>query len=337
VLALREGGQALGWGFQLQQPLVVAALVYVMLAVGLSLSGLFQIGAGLSGAGQSLAGRGGRSGDFFTGVLAVVVATPCTAPFMGGALAFAFAAPPWLALAVFLALGLGLALPFLLVGLVPALGRLLPRPGAWMDTLKQLLAFPMYLTAVWLVWVLAKQRGADAVGWVLVGATLIGLAGWALGQAQQRARRWGAALALAGLLAALWPLFALHSLPPASANTQRSSDGSEPYSAEALAAHRAAQRVVFVNMTADWCVTCKANEKNVLSGVAFAEAMQVAGAVYMKGDWTNVDPAITRFLDDHGAVGVPLYVVFPADGGPGRRLSTLLTDAIVTDALEAAR
>ena len=337
VLALRAGGQALGWGFQLQQPLVVAGLVYVMLAVGLSLSGLFQIGAGLSGAGQSLAARSGRSGDFFTGVLAVVVATPCTAPFMGGALAFAFAAPPWLALAVFLALGLGLALPFLLVGLVPALGRLLPRPGAWMDTLKQLLAFPMYLTAVWLVWVLAKQRGADAVGWVLIGATLVGLAGWALGQAQQRARRWGPALALVGLLAALGPLYAQRCQPPASATTQASSDGSEPYSAEALAAHRAAQRVVFVNMTADWCVTCKANEKNVLSGSAFTEAMQAAGAVYMKGDWTNVDPAITRFLDDHGAVGVPLYVVFPADGGPGRRLPTLLTDAIVTDALEAAR
>jgi thiol:disulfide interchange protein DsbD len=206
-----------------------------------------------------------------------------------------------------------------------------------MDTLKQLLAFPMYLTAVWLVWVLAKQRGADAVGWVLVGATLIGLAGWALGQAQQRARRWGAALALVGLLAALWPLYALHRLPASSAITQGSSDGSQPYSAEALAAHRAAQRVVFVNMTADWCVTCKANEKNVLSGTAFATAMQAADAIYMKGDWTNVDPAITRFLDDHGAVGVPLYVVFPANGGPGRRLPTLLTDAMVTDALKAAR
>ncbi len=337
VLALREGGQALGWGFQLQQPLVVAVLVYVMLAVGLSLSGQFQIGAGLAGAGQGLAQQGGRSGDFFTGVLAVVVATPCTAPFMGGALAFAFAAPPWLALAVFLMLGLGLALPFLLVGLVPALGRLLPRPGAWMDTLKQLLAFPMYLTAVWLVWVLANQRGADAVGWVLVGATLIGLAGWALGQAQQRARRWGHGLALVGLLAALWPLFALATLPLPASAASRSTDGSEPYSAMALAEHRAAGRVVFVNMTADWCVTCKANEKSVLSGSAFEKAMQVAGAVYMKGDWTNVDPAITGFLEDHGAVGVPLYVVFPAEGGPGVRLPTLLTDAIVTDALEAAR
>ncbi|MCK7592213.1 protein-disulfide reductase DsbD domain-containing protein [Pseudomarimonas salicorniae] len=338
VLALREGGQALGWGFQLQQPAVVAGLVYVMLAVGLSLSGLFQIGAGLAGAGQSLAQRGGRSGDFFTGVLAVVVATPCTAPFMGGALAFAFAAPPLLALAVFLALGLGLALPFLLIGLVPALGRLLPRPGAWMETLKQLLAFPMYLTAVWLVWVLAKQRGADAVGWVLIGATLLGLAGWALGQAQQRARRWGLALGVAALLAAMWPLFAVSALPAAPSTTaQRSSDGSEPYSAAALAEARRAGRVVFVNMTADWCVTCKANEKSVLSGAAFAEAMQASGAVYLKGDWTNVDPAITAFLEDHGAVGVPLYVVFPADGGDGRRLPTLLTDAIVTQALEDAR
>ncbi|GIX34795.1 MAG: cytochrome c biogenesis protein [Lysobacteraceae bacterium] len=337
VLALRAGGQLLGWGFQLQQPLVVAALAYVMLAVGLSLSGLFQVGAGLAGTGEALTRRGGRAGDFFTGVLAVVVATPCTAPFMTGALAFAFTAPPLLALAVFLVLGLGLALPFLLVGLVPALGRLLPRPGPWMDTLKQLLAFPMYLTAVWLVWVLAKQRGADAVGWVLIGATFIGLAGWALGQAQYRGRRWGSALALAGMLAATAPLWAIASLPPAGREVAEEAGDSVPYSAAALASYRAAGRVVFVNMTADWCVSCKANEKNVLSGEAFARALAEADAVYMKGDWTNVDPEITRFLEQHGAVGVPLYVVFPADGGPGRRLPILLTDAIVSRALEEAR
>lgn len=337
VLALRAGGQLLGWGFQLQQPLVVAALAYVMLAVGLSLSGLFQVGAGLAGTGEALTRRGGRAGDFFTGVLAVVVATPCTAPFMTGALAFAFTAPPLLALAVFLVLGLGLALPFLLVGLVPALGRLLPRPGPWMDTLKQLLAFPMYLTAVWLVWVLAKQRGADAVGWVLIGATFIGLAGWALGQAQYRGRRWGSALALGGMLAATAPLWAIASLPPAGREVAEEAGDSVPYSAAALASYRAAGRVVFVNMTADWCVSCKANEKNVLSGEAFARALAEADAVYMKGDWTNVDPEITRFLEQHGAVGVPLYVVFPADGGPGRRLPILLTEAIVSRALEEAR
>jgi thiol:disulfide interchange protein len=342
VLALRQAGLALGWGFQLQQPLVVTVLAWVMLAVGLSLSGLYQIGGGLAGVGQSLTEQGGARGDFFTGVLAVVVATPCTAPLMGPALAFAFTAPTTLALAVFLALGLGLALPFLLIGWVPALARLLPRPGAWMDTFKQLLAFPMYLTAVWLLWVLAKQRGADAIGLALIGATLIGLAGWALAHAQVRQRRWGRPLALLALLLALWPLAEIARIVPATTTSDSTdaaaADGSLPYSADRLAALRKEGRVVFVNMTADWCVTCKANEKTVLSTVSFKESLQAAGAVYLKGDWTNVDPAITAFLDAHGAVGVPLYVVFPRGGGEGRRLPTVLTPSIVEEALrDAAR
>jgi thiol:disulfide interchange protein len=342
VLGLREARLALGWGFQLQQPLVVTVLAWVMLAVGLSLSGLYQIGGGLAGVGQSLTERSGASGDFFTGVLAVVVATPCTAPLMGPALAFAFAAPTALALAVFLALGLGLALPFLLIGWVPALARLLPRPGAWMDTFKQLLAFPMYLTAVWLLWVLAKQRGADAIALALIGATLIGLAGWALAHAQVRQRRWGKPLALLALLLALWPLAEIAGMVPAattsSSTDAAAADGSLPYSVERLAALRKEGRVVFVNMTADWCVTCKANEKTVLSSLAFKESLQAAGAAYLKGDWTNVDPAITAFLDAHGAVGVPLYVVFPRGGGDGRRLPTVLTTGIVEEALrDAAR
>src|SRR5690606_34966950 len=162
VLALRAAGQAMGWGFQLQQPGFVAALVLLMAAVGLSLSGVFSVG-GSANLGHGLAARTGPVGDFFTGVLACVVASPCIAPFMGGALAYAFTAPALAALLVFLALGLGLALPFLLVGFVPALAGRLPRPGAWMETLKQVLAFPMYLTAVWLAWVLGRQRGVDAM------------------------------------------------------------------------------------------------------------------------------------------------------------------------------
>ena len=178
ALALREAGLALGWGFQLQQPAVVGGLALLMFAVGLSLSGVFNVGGGLAGAGDALTRKSGPAGDFFTGVLAVVVAAPCTAPFMGAALAFAFAASPAAAIGVFIALGLGLALPFLLIGFVPALAARLPKPGAWMERLKQVLAFPMYLTAVWLVWVLAKQRGADAVAWVLGGAVLLALGLW---------------------------------------------------------------------------------------------------------------------------------------------------------------
>jgi thiol:disulfide interchange protein len=335
AIALRQAGLALGWGFQLQQPWVVGLLAYVMFAVGLSLSGVFQIGVGLAGIGQGLAEKKGAAGDFFTGVLAVVVASPCTAPFMGPALAFAFAAPASVALLVFFALGLGLALPFLLIGFVPALASRLPRPGAWMVAFKQVMAFPMYLTAAWLVWVLAKQRGADAVGLLLVGAVLLAGAAWGLERLRWRPRPVGIALALAAALGAVAALPAIQQLPLPTQS--ESSDESVAYSAERLTDLRRGGRVVFVNMTADWCVTCKANEARVLSSDGFREAMTAANAVYMKGDWTNVDPEITRFLEAHGAVGVPLYVVFAADDGPGQVLPTVLSLDTVVEALRSAR
>jgi thiol:disulfide interchange protein len=335
AIALRQAGLALGWGFQLQQPWVVGLLAYVMFAVGLSLSGVFQIGVGLAGVGQGLVEKNGAAGDFFTGVLAVVVASPCTAPFMGPALAFAFAAPASVALMVFFALGLGLALPFLLIGFVPALASRLPRPGAWMVAFKQVMAFPMYLTAAWLVWVLAKQRGADAVGLLLVGGVLLAGAAWGLERLRWRPRPAGIALALAAAFGAVAALPAIQQLPLPTQST--STDDSVAYSAERLADLRRGGRVVFVNMTADWCVTCKANEARVLSGEGFRNAMAAADAVYMKGDWTNVDPAITRFLEAHGAVGVPLYVVFGAGDGPGHVLPTVLSLDTVVDALRSAR
>jgi thiol:disulfide interchange protein len=335
VLALRSAGQALGWGFQLQQPLVVAGLAFVMTAIGLNLSGVYQVGNGLAGTGDALARRSGPAGDFFTGVLAVVVAAPCTAPMMGSALAFAFAAPPLLAFSVFLALGLGLALPFLLIGFVPALARALPRPGAWMDTLKQMLAFPMYVTAIWLLWVLGNQRGVDAIGIALVGLVIVAAGLWWWGRQGLRRAPLARALALLLIALGLGGLWLVHDLPAPRASAA-SSDGAERYSAEALAAHRAAGRVVFVNMTADWCVTCKANEKAVLGTDAFRDALAAADAIYMKGDWTNVDPAITRFLEQHGAVGVPLYVVFAPDVEHGDVLPTVLTQGLVADALARA-
>ncbi|WP_140909266.1 protein-disulfide reductase DsbD family protein [Cognatiluteimonas lumbrici] len=336
VLALRAAGQALGWGFQLQQPLVVAVLAYVMFAVGLSLSGVFSIGLGLAGAGQSLAARQGPAGDFMTGVLAVVIASPCTAPFMVAALAFAFTAPAALAMLVFLALGLGLALPFLLIGFVPALARRLPRPGAWMDTLKQVLAFPMYLTAVWLLWVLGQQRGVDAIAIALGGLVLLALAAWWLSRLRFRKAPLQRVLALALLLLAAWPLAIVARMPVPAPATAASADGIEPWSPERLAELRAEGRVVFVDMTADWCVTCKANEKAVLSRAPFKDAMRDADAVFLQGDWTSADPRITDFLGAHGAVGVPFYIVYPAGGGEGEVLPTVLTANIVVDALRRA-
>ncbi|MDR6992963.1 protein-disulfide reductase DsbD [Luteimonas sp. 3794] len=339
VIGLRAAGQAMGWGFQLQQPWFVAALAYLMFAVGLSLSGVFNLGGRIGNVGQALAGRSGPVGDFFTGVLACVVASPCIAPFMGGALAYAFTASTPMALAVFLMLGLGLALPFLLIGLVPALADRLPKPGAWMETLKQVLAFPMYLTALWLAWVLGKQRGVDAMALLVAGMTVLALALWWFER-----RRWtghplhrGLALALA--LVALLPVVAVGRLTAPATAAAAVTEGSThvAYSAERLAALRAAGTPVFVNMTADWCVTCKANERRVLSGATFKTALADARATYMVGDWTNVDPEIGAFLETYGAVGVPLYVVYPAGGGDGVVLPALLSDAIVVEALARAR
>ncbi|WP_426661415.1 protein-disulfide reductase DsbD family protein [Rhodanobacter aciditrophus] len=337
ILVLRSAGHALGWGTQLQQPLLVAVLACVIFALGLSMSGVVQFGATLGNVGGTLANRGGAAGDFFTGVLAVVVASPCTAPFMGSALAYAFAAPALDALLVFLALGVGLALPFLAVAFIPALARWLPKPGRWMETLKQVLAFPMYLTAAWLAWVLANQRGADAVGLLLVAMVLLALVLWWFERSRGRGPlRYVLTAALA--LAVLAPLYLLAHMPAATAGTIAAQQGTVPYSAAKLAELRAADTPVFVDMTADWCITCKANEHAVLDGAAFRAALERAGAVYMKGDWTNEDPAITAFLQRYHSPGVPLYVVFPKGGGAGRQLPTVLTTTLVERALaEAAR
>ncbi|MEO5963693.1 MAG: protein-disulfide reductase DsbD [Thermomonas sp.] len=339
ALALRKAGLALGWGFQLQQPLVVAGLALVVFALGLSLSGLWYVNIDIGQRGGSLIQRSGATGDFFTGVLAVVLATPCTAPFMGAALAYAFTGPALGGLLVFAMLGLGLALPFLLIGFIPALAQRLPKPGACMDTFKQLLAFPLYATAAWLVWVLAKQRGADAVGLWLAAAIALALAAWAWTRARSGRNRGWLLLALLAAIGTVWPLAALHRLEkPTATVTTASSDGIEhvAYSAQRLADLRGRGRVVFVNMTADWCVSCKANEKAVFARDGFRNAMQAADAVYMTGDYTDVDPAITTYLQAHNAVGVPLYVLYPRGGGEGRILPVIVTPGLIEDALKQA-
>ncbi len=332
VLALRAAGQAAGWGFQLQHPWFIAALVYLMFAVGLSLSGVFTLGGGLGGVGQSLASRSGPMGDFFTGVLACVVASPCVAPFMGAPLAYAFTAPPASAMLVFVVLGLGLALPFLLIGFIPSLARRLPRPGAWMETLKQVLAFPMYATALWLLWVLGKQRGVDAMALVMGGLIVAGLALWWFERSRWRSQRVGSALAAVLLLAALVPVWAVNRIEAPGKPAAAAADNVVDYSPQMLDRLRQDNRVVFVNMTADWCVTCKANERAVLGTHEFQDTLRRTNAVYMRGDYTNVDPQITAFLDEHKAVGVPLYVVY-GPGAPPTVLPTVLTQAIVEEAL----
>ena len=334
VIALRQAGMASGWGFQLQQPVFVAVLVYILLAMGLSYSGVVHFGAGLAGTGQSLTAKSGLAGDFFTGVLAVIVASPCTAPAMGAALAFAFAAPWYSALLVFLTLGLGLALPFLLIGYFPKLGSWLPKPGAWMETLKQVLAFPLYLTAVWLAWVLANQLGADGIGLLLVGAVLLALALWW----SERSRHRGApskVLAGALILVALAPLALIRNLPTVTSGAGHEA-GVVAFTPTRLAELRRQGTPVFVDMSADWCITCKVNENAVLNTGAFRALLKRTGTVYMKGDWTNENPQITAFLKHWHSPGVPVYVVFPKGGGPGTKLPSVLTPGLVRAAVEKA-
>lgn len=334
LLGLRAAGEQLGWGFQLQVPWVVAALALLMLAMGLSLSGVFGIGGAWMGAGQSLATRPGARGSFFTGVLAVVVASPCTAPLMGPALGFAVTQDAATAIGVFLALGAGLALPIVLLSLLPGLARRLPRPGAWMDTFKQAMAFPMYATSVWLLWVLGRQAGVDALALVLLGAVSLAFGLWLLGRAGGGVRGLGIALGFAGALASVMALPRLAA--PARAAAVDAADAWEPWSPERLAALRDDGRPVLVNMTAAWCITCLANERVALSSADFRRALAERGITYLKGDWTNRDPRITDYLAAYGRNGVPIYVVYPAGGGEPEVLPQLLTPALVDAALTRA-
>jgi thiol:disulfide interchange protein len=327
-----------GWGYWMQKPPVVGALALLMFALGLSLSGLWQFGVGLAGTGQSLAAKSGPAGDFFTGVLAVVVASPCTAPFMGAAMAFAISAPAVQALSIFLMLGVGLALPFLLIGWVPALAARLPKPGAWMDTLKHWLALPMYLTAVWLYWVFGKQRGMDALALLLAASSVLAMGLWWWEKHRyadgRGARGLGTLLVLAALAAAV--LAARMPREDVAASAHAAREGVIAFSPDAVAKLRAEGRPVLVNMTADWCITCKVNEKAVLGTDAFKALLARTNTAYVVGDWTNEDPAITAFLEQYKSPGVPLYVVFPADGGPGKKLPQVLSTGLLEAELGAA-
>lgn len=340
LLALRAGGQQVGWGFQLQSPWLVLALAYLMFLLGLALSGVVTLGSGWMNAGQKLAAGDGDRAAFFTGVLACVVAAPCTAPFMGAALGYALAQPAAIAMAVFLALGMGLALPLLLFALVPVLTRWLPRPGPWMETFKQALAFPLYLTAAWLLWVLALQTGAHGVGLALAGVVMVALAAWAWERA-----RWGGAM-VARIVAVIALALALALLPvpqrlaPAlatvAADTAAPASLSQAWSAERLDRLRQAGEPVLVNMTAAWCITCLANERVALSSDSFGQRLQQHGIHYLKGDWTNHDEAISAYLAQFDRAGVPLYVLYPRGTGPARVLPQILTPGLVLAALDQA-
>jgi thiol:disulfide interchange protein len=341
LLALRAGGEQVGWGFQLQSPLFVTLLVYLLLAVGLNLSGVFEIGGGLAGIGDGLTRGESFRASFFTGVLTTLVATPCTAPYMAVAAGAALSQPAFIALCIFAALGFGLALPFLLLSFAPWLRRALPKPGAWMDTLKQFFAFPIYASAAWLLWVLAQQTSPFGLGAALAGAILIALAAWAYQKSKSSSRIARAAAlataALAVLLAVVLPVrFAdvAAAAPSASAGGTHAADEWRPYDAAEVAKLTAAGRPLLVNFTASWCLTCLVNERNAFTDSAVQEIFRDKDVTLMKGDWTNRDPAITKALAAFGRAGVPLYVVY--NSKPGSSEPVVLPQLLTASAVQAA-
>ncbi len=338
LLTVRAGGSAVGWGFQFQSPWFVTLMAWLLLLIGLNLSGVFEIGARLAGAGQSLTEHQGYKGTFFTGLLAVVVATPCTAPFMGAALGTALAAPPLEALALFLAMGLGLALPYALLGVVPQVARWLPRPGLWMVRLRQALAFLMYPSAAWLAWVLAQQAGDLGVLVVLAGAVLVALAAWLYGLSQQvRRRAWLAQVLGVLVLASAVALLPL--LPESGSSTTAARPSSatyEAFSAKRLAQLRAEGRPVFVNMTAAWCISCLVNERVALSTGAVQQSLKDRGITYLKGDWTNRDREIGDYLRGFGRDGLPFYAFYPAAGQEPEVLPPVLSESLLLSTFSGA-
>lgn len=335
---LRAAGAEIGWGFQLQSPLMVASLAFIFFALGLSLSGVLTLGTSLTRVGGSrLLQHGGLSGSFFAGVLATVVATPCTAPFMGASIGFALVQPFAVGLAVFLALGLGLALPFLILALVPGLQRLLPRPGRWMETLKRLLAFPLYATVAWLLWVLSFQVGTAGLLAALAGLALIAFGAWAYNHSQRLNQVRGhvfQGVAAGSVIGAIALAVVIGQSRPILANAEVASNaGAEAFSDQKLNALLASGEHVFVNMTAAWCITCLVNERTTLSSGPVREAFASKRITYLKGDWTNRNPEITRLLEKFGRSGVPLYVLYRGGDNEPVLLPQILTQSLVLEAV----
>jgi len=326
LLLLRAGGEALGWAFQLQDPRVILILMLLVTAIGFNLAGLFELP--MLAVGEGIASSGGLTGAFWTGALAAFIATPCTGPFMAGALGAALILPPLAAMAIFFGLGLGLALPFLLLGFVPALRNMLPRPGGWMATFRHILSLPMFLTGIGLAWILGRQAGVDAMAAGL-GASLLLAAGlWWIGRRQIAGKRaaWLPMIIVSAaiVLVVVW----LPRQGDRAAVAARAGDAA-PFSEQRLATLRAEGRPVFLYFTADWCLTCKVNEKTAIERDEVVSAFRKAGIVTLAGDWTRGDPRIGGFLARHGRSGVPYYLFYPANHGEPRELPQILTPSLM--------
>ena len=317
ILALRAGGSAVGWAFQLQDPRVVVLLLLLTVGIALNFAGLFELPVPRFASSAS-----GAGGAFATGALAAFVATPCTGPFMGAALGAALVLPWPAALAIFAGLGLGLALPFLLLGFVPALRRMLPKPGAWMDTLRRILSIPMWLTAVALAWLLGRQAGVNGMALALLASLGFAVVLWGVGRQQARGLAVGMIAPLMLVVIAVAGVWLVRPVPQAVATDQAFSEAK-------LAALRAQGRPVFAYFTADWCVTCKVNERVAIDTDAAQAAFKKKNIAVLVGDWTNGDPVLGRFIEAHNRLGVPLYLYYPAGGGEPRVLPQVLTPSML--------
>ncbi|MBX2806050.1 MAG: thioredoxin family protein [Hyphomicrobiales bacterium] len=340
LLALRAGGSVIGWGMQFQSPGFVLLMMALFLGLALNMSGVYHFGSSVCNVGDNLTRRSGLRGDFFTGVLATVVATPCTAPFMGAAMGYAFTQPALIVVLVLIALGVGFGLPILLLSLSPAFARLMPKPGAWMETFRQVMAFPLYATAAWLLWVLSIQLGSNGV---LLGSALlvaVGFAAWLYGRSDQTSRA-GSLTAISVAILAMglsaWTVSDGFGNQQSRIMAQTSGEYDGPKAEtftrarlDELLAHR---QPVFINLTAAWCITCKVNEQVALKSEAFSNALEENNVTYLVGDWTNGDPEITALLSEQGRVGVPLYLLYTGEAGvPPKVFPQILTGAIILDA-----
>ncbi len=333
LVAIQQTGQLIGWGFQLQNTGFVIGLAYLFTVMGLSLNGLIHFGTSMMNVGQSLTEQDGDAGNFFTGVLAVVVASPCTAPFMGTALGYALTQPIVVTLIVFAALGAGMALPMVILSHSSAAVRALPKPGPWMDTAKNVLAFPLYLTSVWLLWIAGNQAGVNTMALALSGLVLLALAAYLYGDTKLRK-----GLSIILVAGAVFLAIPLDNKPGGSDSSRALSEGQIAWSASVLNDYIERGDPIFVDVTADWCITCLANEAAVLFTPEMEQAFIDADIPYMIADWTDYDADIGRFVQSHGRSGIPLYVMYPRGvGSTPVILPQLLTRDIVLTAIENAR
>ena len=344
LLLLRAGGEGLGWGFQLQSSGFIVFLVFLLFVLALNLLGVFEIGTSIIGVGGKISRKSGYGGSFFSGVLATIVATPCTAPFMGAALAYALSQPPINSFMVFTSLALGMALPYILLSFFPALLKLLPKPGAWMESFKQFMAFPLFATIIWLLWVLGLQSGTENIAKLLMGLLGAGIACWIFGKwgsysRTPKTRTIATFLALVFFIAGCWLAIPKVVEKPLGENKSEGKISEwglewEPFSEEKVNELLAEGKPVFIDFTAAWCLTCQANKVVVFNSDEVIQRFKNKGIVPVKADWTNRNSEITMALAAYGRSGVPLYVVYNGKGDSPKILPEVLKPSIVLNAFD---